>query len=295
MEHRGQRASPEGERGPNLSLAEMSRNAYKLGYAVDGVTVTRTFHLGSKNMTDETTTNASRPCVAALCQILGEVADVAKDATLRAKYTHDYRSKEAIFDVFRRRLAESQIFPRVAMIGHTQVEQKQGKGVALFTVSEFEIEFIHGPSGDSVRSTWFGEAADTNDKGTNKTMTAALRTYFENQFMLSEFAEAEVDYEYQKAGAAGPVHDVPKHDVPEASIDDLIDLFLDHGYGEEDAFIYGDYIAENEGVSDPEAIPADRLAVWIDGLAKLSGRKFRDAVDAKLAADTGKGDDGDAY
>lgn len=101
---------------------------------------------------------------------------IAKDRTCTQGASYKFRGIDDIYNALAPFLAANNLCILPRMIARESVERISKNGGALFyTTVEAEFDFVSAVDGSKHTVRTFGEAMDSGDKGTNKSMSAAYK------------------------------------------------------------------------------------------------------------------------
>ena len=134
-----------------------------------------------------------RPLATKLARVLAEVHRVPKNGR-NDFHNYDYATESDLVDHIRDKLAEQgiMIFPSVTDHEIAEMQDNRNRTVYLTTVT-MQMTLVDGESGDSMTTSWVGQALDNADKGYYKAYTGALKYFLMKTFMISTGDDPEVD------------------------------------------------------------------------------------------------------
>ena len=157
------------------------------------------------------------PVAVAVARYMRDIDVIAKDDQTAATGKYMYRGVDRVMNECGPVLRKHGVLviPRVLSIQHRDVTTSGGKG-AHEVIVETEFTF-HGPMGDTIVGSAFGESADTSDKATAQAMSVALRTFYLQAFCIPT---GDTDPDEQEIARSGRSQGSVKR--PETSTADAI-------------------------------------------------------------------------
>lgn len=118
-----------------------------------------------------------------LVAVLADVQAVAKDRR-NPQQGYQYRSVEAVIDQLHALFAKHAVFLVPEVLEHSQTDRKTAKGGTLiYTLVRMKFS-LFAADGSSVFGITQGEGMDSGDKSTNKAMSAALKYFMAQTFLI---------------------------------------------------------------------------------------------------------------
>jgi hypothetical protein len=134
-------------------------------------------------MTETKTPKAAKGLYARLCLVMADVAHVSKEG-YNQHHKYKFVSHDDVAMLCNKALAEHGI----AFLPTVEDVRRDGNQTTI----KLTMRLICADTGEESASMWFGEANDTQDKGINKALTNAKKTFLLNTFLIAS-GEEEVD------------------------------------------------------------------------------------------------------
>lgn len=131
-----------------------------------------------------TVNGAARPLAKKLAYVMGQMSRIPKRG-YNEFHKYEFATESDVSDALRGLLAEQNIAFFPSMVSYTCDAVETARSTAYHVITQMEMTFIDGDTGDTHTSSWIGEALDSSDKAVNKTATAATKYFLLKTFLLS--------------------------------------------------------------------------------------------------------------
>lgn len=130
---------------------------------------------------------------AKMVAIMAAVTHLDKDAK-NSFHKYEYTSDGQVYNAVRRAMIENGVAVFTKMPNVDQVVGTTSSGKPnMHTLSRFVFVLQDAESGEREECEWYGEADDQNDKGVNKTATAALKYFLLKTFVIPTGDDPDAD------------------------------------------------------------------------------------------------------
>lgn len=138
---------------------------------------------------------------AKMVQIMADVDRLPKDAT-NDFHRYQYTSDAQVYNAVRKAMIAHGVAVYAKMPDAEQTASETAKGKPqVHTLAKFVFVLVDAESGEREECPWMSEADDQNDKGINKTATAALKYWLLKTFIVPTGDDPDAEE-----------HDAPKSD-----------------------------------------------------------------------------------
>lgn len=128
-----------------------------------------------------------------LARVMGQIDALTKDGK-NAHFDYKFTTDEVVYAAVRGHLSEAGIAVLASMVGVHQETITGSKGQPqLHTRCDFEFIFADGESGETAKCLWSAEAIGSDDKGINKSATAALKYWLLKTFIIPSGDDPDFD------------------------------------------------------------------------------------------------------
>ena len=178
-------------RGAIAELENDGLAVYDIGIVPYMVRLTKQPTIGENTMSEKAKTLAAK-----MASIMGKIERIKK-AGRNEHFRYTFATSEDVSDTIRGLLAEESVAFQISMAGPpSQVTSERGN---TRTIIPYTMRFIDGDNGEIIESVWYSEALDNQDKGINKTATAAVKYFLLKTFVMSSGDEVDTDREHHEA------------------------------------------------------------------------------------------------
>jgi len=188
-----------------------------------------------------------------------------------------YATRDDIFECAREALVENGVawIPSMRCTSSEPTGKKTKGGDEICRVSvDVEITFIDTDTGESLNTTWSGQALTHDERGAQSASTQAVRFALTNTFMLLDGFDMEAP---TKATAKN--HEVTREKAPiQDPARSLVERLYALDFSEAQNRQFGQFIANTEGVESIARVAQARMQIWFDRLASRSDEEARQSV-----------------
>jgi hypothetical protein len=136
---------------------------------------------------------------AKMVRIMADVTNIEKNARNNF-HNYQYASDVDVYRAVRQAMVEHNVAVFTKM---PQVQQMQGTK-QLHTLAQFVFVLVDADSGEREECEWYGEGDDKNDKGVNKSATAALKYFLLKTFVIPTGDDPDGDEPPQQSTGSTP-------------------------------------------------------------------------------------------
>jgi len=188
-----------------------------------------------------------------------------------------YATRDDIFECTREALTANGVawIPSMRCTSTEPTGKKTKGGDEICRVSvDVEITFIDTETGESIQSTWSGQALTHDERGAQGASTQAVRFALTNTFMLLDGFDMDTP-----SDPATPNHEVTREKSSVADpARELVKRLYTLDFSETQNRQFGQFIAKTEGVEAIRDVPAPRMLLWFNRLDSKSDDEARQSV-----------------
>lgn len=220
--------------------------------------------------------------------LANKIADVIRSVKAPAQSGYHtfnrfhYSTRDDIFMAIRGELASRGVaaIPSVELLSLESAGETKRGGSQMRALVRVTMTLIDSESGETLTQQWVGEAVTSDDKGIQGAATQAIRFWAVNTFMLCDGSDEQI---YDKPGtqATAPAknHQVKREEAPPADPRRaLVKRLYDLGLSEEQAKLFGGFIAKHENVESARQVSDARMRMWLDRLKSKADDDARQSV-----------------
>lgn len=188
-----------------------------------------------------------------------------------------YATRDDIFECAREALVANGVawLPSMRCTSSEPTGKKTKGGDEICRVSvDVEITFIDTETGESLNTTWSGQALTHDERGAQGASTQAVRFALTNAFMLLDGFDMGAPEE-----SVAPNHEVTRASAPpEDPAGALLDRLYGLGFSEEQVRDFGRYVARAEGLGSINDLAPARMRLWFERLESKADAEARESV-----------------